>query len=34
MQELFTARDCDDILDEEHVEQQKKLYKTTLTVLK
>jgi hypothetical protein len=31
MQELFTARDCDDILDEEHVEQQLKLYKTTLT---
>jgi hypothetical protein len=31
MQELFTARDCDDILDLEHVEQQLKLYKTTLT---
>jgi hypothetical protein len=31
MQELFTARDCDDILDEEHVEQQLKLSKTTLT---
>jgi hypothetical protein len=30
MQELFTARDCDDILDLEHVEQQLKLYKTTL----
>jgi hypothetical protein len=31
MQELFAARDCDDILDLEHVEQQLKLYKTTLT---
>jgi hypothetical protein len=26
MQELFTSRDCNDILDEEHVEQQLKLY--------
>jgi hypothetical protein len=31
MQELFTARDCDNILDVKHVEQQLKLYKTTLT---
>jgi hypothetical protein len=31
MQELFTARDFDDILDLEHVEQQLKLYKTMLT---
>jgi hypothetical protein len=29
MQELFTVRDCDDILDLEHVEQQLKLNKTT-----
>jgi hypothetical protein len=31
MQELFIARDCDNILNLEHVEQQLKLYKTTLT---
>jgi hypothetical protein len=31
MQELFNARDCDNILDVKHVEQQLKLYKTTLT---
>jgi hypothetical protein len=31
MQELFTARDCDNILDVKHVEQQLKLYKTMLT---
>jgi hypothetical protein len=31
MQELFTARDCYNILDVKHVEQQLKLYKTTLT---
>jgi hypothetical protein len=31
MQELFTARDCNNILDVKHVEQQLKLYKTMLT---
>jgi hypothetical protein len=31
MQELFIARDCDNILNLEHVEQQLKLYKTMLT---
>jgi hypothetical protein len=31
MQELFTARDCNNNLDVKHVEQQLKLYKTTLT---